>query len=67
MSAPEEGKRFKVHQLKPGQPVPCDGRIYCDETGQLCFGLQHPLEKEGHYRRLLAQVAKYDKKRRKGR
>lgn len=65
MSGPKRGKRVELRHLKRGQAVPCDGRIYCDKAGRLWFGLQHPLEEEGHYRRLLAQVAKHEKKRRK--
>ena len=63
MSAPEKGKRFKVHQLKAGQPVPCDGRIYCDEHGQLWFGILHPLEHQVHYLRLLREAERADKQK----
>lgn len=63
MSAPEIGKRVEVRRLKPGQTVPCDGRIYWDETGQAWFGLQHPLEMKKHYRRLLAQIAKLERRK----
>jgi hypothetical protein len=43
--------------------VPCDGRIYRDEHGQLWFGILHPLEERGHYLRLLREAAWHDKQR----
>lgn len=63
MSAPEIGKHVETRRLKRGQDVPCDGRIYWDEDGQGWFGIRHPLLRRGHYMRLLAEVAKYDKER----
>lgn len=61
MSGPERGKRVETRRLKPGQAVPCDGRIYWDDNGQGWFGLLVPLTKRKHYRRLLAQIARLEK------
>ncbi len=63
MSAPEFGKRVDHRHLKRGQAVPCDGRIYCDEHGQLWFAVLHPLENQAHYLRLLREVARVEKQR----
>lgn len=63
MSDPEFGKKVEVRHLKPGQDVPCDGRIYQDEYGQRWFGVLHPLEDQLHYLRLLREVERIEKQK----
>jgi hypothetical protein len=39
----------KVRDLKNGETVPCDGRIYRDSDGTLWFGIRYdPTELESH-------------------
>jgi len=65
MSSPKYGKRVNHRWLNRGQAVPCDGWIYWDESGQGWFGIAYPLDSADHYQLLLAEAAKYERRKKK--
>jgi len=65
MSTFRNARRVIIRRLKEGQRVPCDGRIYCDASGQLWFGIRHAIRGPKDYVLLLACMAALKRGRKK--
>lgn len=59
-------REVRRYTLKRGEPVPCDGRVYRDEDGQLLVGIHYQFrdkyERARHFQ-LLARIAAFERGR----
>ena len=63
MSDPALTRKVVVQDLKKGEELPCDGKIYRDSDGTLCFGMRYTPDKESYHRWRLELIAAYEKRR----
>ena len=63
MSDPALTRKVVVQDLKKGEELPCDGKIYRDSDGTLCFGMRYSPDKKANHAWRLAFIAAHEKGR----